>query len=332
VTIVLVHIHHPTAALWNYPGAQAERLRARAASLGVRLVVAPDEVPLAAGLEEADVLFGRGLDAESLPRARRLAWNQAHTVGVLGLLFPELVESPVVVTNTRGVLAVPMAEHLLGLLLALTRKLHLARDAQLRGHWSQEELAGQDPPLDELAGKTLGVVGLGGVGTALAARASALGMRVLGVRRHPGGPPPPGVDEVRGEDELNWLLTESAVVANCLPHTPRTRDFFGPAQFARMRPGAYFLNVGRGSTVDEAALAFALVNGHLAGAGLDVTAEEPLPPESPLWSLPQVLLTPHVAGFSPRFWESITDFFAHNLERFLDGRPLLNVVDKRAGY
>jgi D-2-hydroxyacid dehydrogenase (NADP+) len=250
----------------------------------------------------------------------------------MGALFPELVESPVVVTNARGLHAVPMAEHLLGLMLSLVRKLHLARDHQRAGHWGQEALWRGAPPYDELSGQTLGVVGLGAVGAALAVRAHALGMRVVAVRRRPESPLPPGVEEARGEADLPWLLAQSDFVADCLPHTRRTRGRFSDAEFAHLRRGAYFFNVGRGNTVDEAALVRALESGQLGGAGLDVTAEEPLPQRSPLYQLPQVLLTPHVSGTSRRFWERAGDLFVENLERFLDGRPLLNLVDKREGY
>jgi D-2-hydroxyacid dehydrogenase (NADP+) len=332
MTTILVHIYHPDLPLWNFPPELGERLRERFGPRGVRFRVAPQEVVFGEAVADADVLLGRGLDAESLARARHLRWVQLPTAGVMGALFPELVASPVVVTNARGVHAVPMAEHLLGLMLALVRKLHLARDHQRAGRWGQSELWAGEPPYDELDGKTLGIVGLGAVGSALAVRAHALGMRVLAVRRRPGQALPDGVAEARGEAELDWLLEASDFVADCLPQTPRTRGLFGDSRFARMRPGAYFLNVGRGQTVDEAALVRALENGRLAGAGLDVTAEEPLPAGSPLYSLPQVLLTPHVSGTSRRFWQRAGDLFVDNIERFLDGRPLLNVVDKREGY
>jgi phosphoglycerate dehydrogenase-like enzyme len=332
MTTILVHIHHPDFSLWSFPPELGARLRARFAERGVRFRLAPQEVEFGEAIAQADALLGRGLDAETLARATRLRWVQLPTAGVMGALFPELVESPVVLTNARGVHAVPMAEHLLGLMLALVRKIHLARDHQRAARWGQEALWGGDPPFDELDGKTLGVVGLGAVGSALAVRAHALGMRVLAVRRRPAQPLPPGVAEARGEGDLPWLLERSDFVADCLPHTRRTRRLFSDAQFADMRPGAYFLNVGRGNTVDEAALVRALESGRLGGAGLDVTAEEPLPAGSPLYSLPQVLLTPHVSGTSRRFWERAGDLFAENIERFLDGRPLRNVVDKREGY
>jgi phosphoglycerate dehydrogenase-like enzyme len=332
MTTILVHIHHPEFPLWSFPPELGARLRERFGPRGARFLVAPHEVGFADAIAGADALLGQGLEAESLARASRLRWVQLPTAGVRGALFPELVESPVVVTNARGVHAVPMAEHLLALMLALVRRLPEARDLQRAGRWGQAELWAGGPAFDELDGKTLGVVGPGAVGSALAVRAHALGMRVVAVRRRPAEPLPPGVAEARGEAELPWLLAQSDFVADCLPHTARTRGRFGAAEFAAMRPGARFLNVGRGQTVDEAALVGALESGHLAGAGLDVTAAEPLPAGSPLYALPQVLLTPHVSGTSRRFWERAGELLADNLERFLDGRPLRNVVDKREGY
>lgn len=330
MTTILVYIHHPEFSLWNFPDSLAARWRSHFEGRA-RIQVAPVEVPFEEGLGYAEVVIGR-LDRDSFPRARRLRWIQAPSAGVGGLLFPELVESPVVVTNARGVHAVPMAEHALATMLGLTRKIHRARDCQRERRWGQEELWREEPLIDELNGKTLGIVGLGAIGTALASRARSLEMRVIAVRRRPEMASPDFVEEVRGEDELPWLLGESDFVVSCLPHTRRTERLFGEEAFARMKPGAFFLNLGRGDTVEESALARALEAGRLGGAGLDVTEEEPLPAASPLYGLSNLLLTPHVAGASRRFWERAGSLFEENIERFLDGRSLLNVVDKREGY
>ncbi len=329
-TRILVHVHHPEFTLWNLPPGLGESWQERFASRGARVVVARDADSFHAELERADALVGGGLTERNFPRARRLRWIQAPSAGVGWLLFPDLVQSEVVVTNARGVHAVPMAEHLLGLMLSLVRKLHRARDFQTSRAWGQEALWKEEPLFDELAGRTLGVVGLGAVGSALAERARALGLGVLAVRRRPerGGP----ADEVRGVEELPWLLAASDFVADCLPHTRASEGLFDASAFARMRRGAYFLNVGRGSTVVEPDLVAALESGHLGGAGLDVTAEEPLPEASPLYRNPRVVLTPHVSGSSRRFWERAAALFADNIERFLDGRALLNQVDKVEGY
>jgi phosphoglycerate dehydrogenase-like enzyme len=295
------------------------------------LVVARGREPFLDALPGAQALIGGGLNRDTFPLARELEWVQTASAGVGHLLFPELVESPVVVTNARGVFSVPMAEHVLAVMLALVRKLHLSRDYQRQREWGQRALWLDTPGMSELEGRTLGIVGLGSVGSELARRARALGMRVIAVRRRPGAGAGESA-EVRGEEEVGWLLGESDFVVNSLPHTGRTHHFFDAAAFAGMKPGAFFLNVGRGKTVDEGALIAALEEGRLAGAGLDVTEEEPLPPTSPLYTLPQVLLTPHTSGTSTRFWERVAPLFEANLERFREGRPLVNIVDKREGY
>jgi len=318
--------------LWNAPadliGAWKERFGAR----GLRVIAAPHEIAFADAMRTAEVLVGHGVTPEIFRSASQLEWIQAPSAGVGHLLFPDLVASPVILTNARGVHAEPMAEHVMAMMLALVRKIHRARDHQIKEQWAQDELWKEEPLLDEIGGRTLGIVGLGAIGQALALRARAFGMRVIGLRRHASGDLPAGVDEARGPDDLSWLLSQSDFVANCLPSTAKTKHLFDRAALAAMKPGAYLFNVGRGSTIDEAALVAALQAGRLAGAGLDVTDEEPLPPSSPLYRMPQVLLTFHIAGASRRFWDRAARLFEDNVERYLDGRPLLNVVDKKEGY
>ena len=330
MTRVLIHIHHPEYALWNLPEGLAEAWNEEFADRGARIVAARDPGDFARELPSADALVGSGLTPDLFANARRLRWVQVPSAGVGHLLFPAMLERPVALTNARGVHAVPMAEHAIALLLGLVRKVHRARDFQTQRRWGQDELTKEEPYFDEVNGRVLGIAGLGAVGSALAERASALGMRVLALRRRPerGGP----AAEVRGVHDLPWLLESSDVVANCLPHTEASTSLFDAAAFARMRPGAYFLNLGRGSTVVEDELVQALESGRLAGAGLDVTAAEPLPEASPLYAHPRVLLTPHVSGTSIRYWDRASPLFRDNIERFLEGRPLLNLVDKQHGY
>jgi phosphoglycerate dehydrogenase-like enzyme len=318
--------------LWNAPadliGAWKERFGAR----GLRVVAAPHEIAFADGMRSAEILVGHGVTPEIFRSASQLKWIQAPSAGVGHLLFPDLVASPVILTNARGVHAEPMAEHVMAMMLALVRKIHRARDYQIKGEWAQDELWKEEPLLDEIGGRTLGIVGLGAIGQALAMRARAFGMRVIGLRRHAAGALPGGVDEARGPDDLPWLLAQSDFVANCLPSTAKTKHLLDAPAFAAMKPGSYLFNVGRGSTIDEAAMIAALRAGRLAGVGLDVTDEEPLPASSPLYRMPQVLLTFHVAGASRRFWDRAAGLFEDNVERYLDGRPLVNVVDKKEGY
>jgi phosphoglycerate dehydrogenase-like enzyme len=282
-------------------------------------------------LPSADVVLGYALRPRNFANAARVRWVHSTAAGVGHLLFPELVESDIVVTNARGIHARSMAEHVLGVMLAFTRRLHVARDAQHERRWTQAGLWRAEPGFAELAGSTLGIVGFGQIGRAIGQAARAFGMRVLAVRRRPQADPAPA-DEQWGPERLDELLECSDWVVLAAPHTPETDRLLGADRIARMKPGARLVNIGRGALLDEAALVEALRSGRLAGAALDVTETEPLPADSPLWSMPEVIVTPHISGVGPRFWERITAQFAGNLRRFLDGRPLENLVDKRVGY
>jgi len=282
-------------------------------------------------LPEADVVFGWAVNPQNFASAARLRWIHVSAAGVGPLLFPALVESPVVLTNGRGLHGAAMAEHTLGVILAFARKLHRARDAQHERRWRQNELWLEPPGFVSLADSTLGLVGLGAVGCEVATRARALGMRVIAVRRHPAADPAPA-HEQWGTERLGDLLGRADWVVLVPPLTDATRGMIGRDQLARMRPGAVLVNLGRGGLVDEPALIEALEHGTIAGAALDVASREPLDPESPLWRLPQVILTPHISGLGARYWERAIEMFARNLRSFVAGRPLENVVDKRAGY
>jgi phosphoglycerate dehydrogenase-like enzyme len=296
---------------------------------------APSEEVLRA-VEGAEVYFGYGFPP-ALFRAAcgdgsgSLRWVHSGAAGVGATLYREMRESPVLLTNSAGVHAVPMAETLLAMLLYFARGLDLAAAGQRERRWAAPAFEAGDAPVRELGEATLGVVGFGGVGRELARRAHALGMRVLALKRRP-AEAPPGVELLFGDDGLDRLLGESDFVAVTLPETARTRGLIGAAELARMRAGAVLLNVGRGRVVDEAALVTALEAGRLRGAGLDVFAREPLPEDSPLWGLPNVLVLPHVSATSRRFWRRQTDLMVENLRRYLRGDPLRNAVDKEAGY
>jgi phosphoglycerate dehydrogenase-like enzyme len=326
--IVLVSIFSPVA-LWNAPDAHVARLRERFD--GVRFVHARDRAATLAAAPDSDVMFTGELDAETFAAARRLRWLHSPAAGVGGMLFPEMVRSPVVMTNSRGIHADTMAEHVLAVWLALLRRLPLAVRRQAERRWSQDELSAP-PGIRTIAGRRMGVVGLGAIGGAVARRAAALGVEVHAVRRRPDAPRPEGVRSVSPPAALLDLLRTSDVVVLAAPQTAETRSLIGRAQLAAMKPDAILINVARGRLVDEAALAEALAEGRLGGAALDVTAHEPLDPASPLWDLPGVLITPHVAGMRPDLWDAVTELFAENLRRFRAGEPLLNVVDKLAGY
>ena len=324
---VLVASYGASSA-WSLPREQVEWLRAQAP--GVELVHATSDAELEAGLQGAEVAYSWRIRGAHLARAPALRWIHSPATGVGELLSPELLASPVLLTNSRGVDARPIAEHVLALVLALSRKLPQAARRQAERAWAQEEFARAPPGL--LRGKVLGLVGLGEIGREVAALAGALGLRVRAVRRRPDAPRPPQVEEVRGEDGLEWLLRGADVLVLAAPSTPRTRGLLGARALAWLPRGAVLVNVGRGDLVDEAALVAALRTGALGGAGLDVVAQEPLPPDSPLWDAPGVLLTPHTASLWPDDWPARAALFLDNLRRWQRGAPLFNLVDKAQGY
>jgi len=267
-------------------------------------------------------------DPEVFGAAERLRWVHFLWAGVERALFPALVESDVTVTNSAGVFAVPMAEHAMAMILALCRGLN--RCIRRPGDWAaiRRELSGA---LGELHGATLGVIGYGGIGRATARRARAFGVRVLAIRSRPGDSD--GVaDSIWGADRLDDLLRRSDYVLVSCPLNDRTRGLIGAREFALMKPRAVIVNLARGAVIDQDALIEALKEGRIGGAGLDVTSPEPLPPESPLWQMENVIVTPHVSGTAPSTWRYQFDLLRQNVERYVRGEPLLNVVDKKAGY
>ena len=261
-----------------------------------------------------------------------LRWIQSQSAGVEGFLaVPGLVESPIVLTNAARVYAPPLVEHVFGLLLGLTRRLQVAVPLMLARNWSDNTTTFPPTQMPELRGKTLLVAGLGGIGTEVAALGHAMGMRVIATRNNK-TPPTDIVDYVGSSAELATLAAEADVVVNCLPFTPATQNVFDAALFRVMKPTAYFINIGRGGTVDTEALTQALEEKRLAGAGLDVTRPEPLPAEHRLWLVPNVIITPHVGSTSDSERERTWLLFRENLRRFVAGEPLLSVVDKKAAY
>jgi D-2-hydroxyacid dehydrogenase (NADP+) len=227
--------------------------------------------------------------------------------------------------------AVPIAEHVMACLLALARRLpQTLRDQQERT-WRPNALIGEASPW-LIAGRTIGIIGVGTLGEAIAVRAKAFGMRVLGMRRHPGRAVPAGFDDVVGPDDRGRMLAEADVVVIAAPLTPETDRLLDAAAIAAMKPGAIVINVARGQLIDESALAGALESGRLGGAALDVFATEPLPPTSPFWTMPNVIVTPHNSGFRSGHFDAVIDLFAENLKRFERGVELLNRVDLEIGY
>jgi phosphoglycerate dehydrogenase-like enzyme len=221
----------------------------------------------------------------------------------------------------------------IAVMLALCRNHHVAARLQQQGRWDRPAvMAGTGTPIREFAGSRVAVLGLGPIGTTVARYSAALGAIVRGMRRHPAGAAAPPYEAVVGPDGLDRLLEWADFLVLAVPHTPETEHLIGPREFGLMRPESCLVNVARGGVVDEPALIEALRRGTIAGAALDVFAEEPLPPSSPLWELPNVILTPHVSGATPRYFERALALFIDNLTRYLAGQPLRNLVDPALGY
>jgi phosphoglycerate dehydrogenase-like enzyme len=326
---LVVYLPH-RQPLWRLPQGSLEEIRRRC---GARLRVdAPaDEEAFLKVLPSAEILFAWGLARRHVARAEALRWLHSPLAGVDRVLNSEILPTAIRVTSSRGVNSVAVAEHALAMMLAMTRGLADAVRAQAAGHWVQEELYSRRPPLDELHGKVLGVYGLGDIGRELAVRARGLGMRVWGLVRRP-RPKPEFVDRILASGGADTLLRGSDILVLALPLTPATHGIIGERQLKRMKTTALLINVGRGELVQESALLRALREQWIAGAGLDVFAGEPLARSSPLWKMPQVVLTPHVAGTHPLYMERAAGIFLDNLKRYLAGKPLLNEVDKTAGY
>jgi D-2-hydroxyacid dehydrogenase (NADP+) len=279
-------------------------------------------------LAEAEVLLTLStMPADLLSRAPRLKWIQLTSPGADRLVHRELFQSGIPVTTAGGIHVTPIGEYVLGMMVMLAKGWpHLFR-AQQKGEWAR--LTPQ-----ELEGRTVGVVGLGNVGQEVARLAKLLGMRVLAVRRS-GTPPESGeylVDEIFGPLDLLHLLSQSDYVVLALPLTEETHHIMGELAFQAMKPSAYLINVSPGAVVDETALVRALKVGLIAGAGLDVFESEPLPPESELWRLHNVIISPHIAGETPHYNEGAVALFCENLRRYLADEPLLNLVDPQRGY
>jgi phosphoglycerate dehydrogenase-like enzyme len=306
-------------------GALGEALRdsARSAFPEREYKVWAREEEFVAGIEEAEALLAFRPPRGHWARAHRLRLLQMVGAGVDSVLpAPDLPER-VAITNARGIHEPEMSEFTLALILAVAKQIPRATTQQREHAWK---------PFGphRLSGRTLGVLGLGAIGHAVARRAAALGMRVIGTKRHP--EPLAGVDEVLPASETRRVLEESDVVVVVVPRTPETAGLLDADAIAAMKPGAQLVNISRGGIVDEAALAKALRGGALSGAAFDVFEEEPLPPSNPLWDTPNLLITPHVAGFSREYMGRLAGIFFENIRRLERGESLVNLVDRDKGY
>ena len=312
--------------LHGFGPAEQEKIRraapGRSIIFGRTAEIAPDVY------RGAEVVCGWNAQAAELCLAEgsKLRWVQTWSAGIDSLPLERLRQRGVLLTDAAGVHAIAVAETALAHMLGLTRGIHLAVRSQTAGEWTRPSA------LPELYGKTALIVGAGSIGARIAELARAFGMRTIGIRRTPA--PHPAFDRVEGMDGLDQALAESDYVINVLPDTPETRGIFDEARLGLMKPTAFFINVGRGSAVVTEALVRALRERRIAGAGLDVFEEEPLPAGHPLWELDNVILTPHTAGHTNRLKERVADLFAANLEIYLRGETdrLINLVNYDKGY
>jgi D-2-hydroxyacid dehydrogenase (NADP+) len=317
-------------ALWIAPPWFAERLRREFPDIEVDQLNSYENVEQ--HIADVEILFGISIRPEQFLAARKLRWIHSQAAAVHQLMFPELVNSDVIITNARDVHGPVVAEQVIAMMFALAKRIPAAVRFQQKHLWGQDAFSRGRSHSRELASATLGLVGLGSIGRNVAKHASALGMRVIAVREHPDKEKPQYVDEVLPTSKLQELLTQSDYVVLSTPVTPETKGMIGAPQLAAMKPDAFLLNVGRGPLIDEAALVEILRQHKIGGAALDVFDQEPLPPESPLWDLEDLLITPHTAGISEKMWERHYVLFSDNLRRYLSGQPLLGLVDKRSGY
>ena len=291
---------------------------------GIDLVVAEDEAQAAAAIPSADAALGR-LTPALLARAERLRWLQVPQIAPpADYFFPELVRHPLTATNMREIFNDHIGAQVMAYILAFARDLDHYMRRQARREWAPKPL---DSGVMHLPDATLLIVGLGGIGLETARLAAAFGMTVLATDARRAGTAP-HVAELHGPEALDGLLSRADFVVLTVPHTPATEGFMDRARFRRMKPGAFFINIGRGPTTKLDDLVAALDAGEIAGAALDVFETEPLPPDHRLWTMDRVILTPHTAGYGPFLDERRYAILRDNARAFAEGRPLINVVDK----
>jgi phosphoglycerate dehydrogenase-like enzyme len=327
-TKLLICVWH-AFSLWNPPPEMPARIRARWPEM--RVVHLPHYDHLMDEVPDTDIFVGFSLRPEQFLLARKLKWLHSTAAGVGQLMYPELRKSGIEVTNASGVHRIPMAEHILGILIALARRFPDCFRYQQRSLWAQRELWNAPIRPRELRGQVLLFIGFGAIGREVAKIIRPLGMRVWAVTRS--GRAEEGLaEQVFPASKLDEVLPQADFVVLAAPETPETRKMIGPREFGLMKPSVYFLNVSRGALVDEPALISVLEQRKIAGAALDVASQEPLPPENPLWKLDNAFITPHMSAVSEHLWERQTDLLMENLERWFAGDELLNRVDLNRGY
>ena len=304
-----------------YPAVDENELRAiQSVSSEVEIQNVENDAQALEIIGEVDAMYGR-ITPELLARAKKLRWIQTPMAGLEHYMFPALAESDVTLSNMQGIYSDNIADHVMGYILMFARGFHIFLRQQLERNWET------DVPVLHLADTTLGVIGLGGIGTAVAKRGAAAEMRVIATNAVE-IEKPDFVDTLWGIDQLDALLAEADFVVSCVPHTPETFKLINADQLKQMKKTAYLINISRGVVVDLAALTAALETGEIGGAGLDVFETEPLPADHPLWGMENVIITPHTAGAGPHTTDRRVEVVTGNLRRFVTGEPVRNIVDK----
>jgi phosphoglycerate dehydrogenase-like enzyme len=315
--------------IWTLPDWAVEELRTNFPDFEIVKLTSRDR--LFDELPETDILFAWAVREDQIRAAKRLKWIHTGMAGLNWILIPTVVNSDILVSSSKGVHAIPIAEHTISLMLAFSRRLVDCVDAQRQGIWNRREIWGRTASFDELYGKVVGIFGLGALGVEIGRRARAFGMRVVGFKRNP-DVKPDVAEAVYAPSMLDEILPSLDYLVIASPLTPETRNRIGRRQLDLMKASAFIVNVARGEIIDQEALVHALNSGRIAGAGLDVFVPDPLPDGHPLFSTRNLILTPHTSGVSHMLWRRVMDIWIENIRRFLNGRDLINQVDKTRGY
>jgi phosphoglycerate dehydrogenase-like enzyme len=325
---LLICVRHPFDQ-WNAPDWFPKRLSHEFPQVNV--VHLPDYTRVDEEIGDAEIVIAWSIRPEQVAAAKKLRWIHSPAAAVHQLIFPELVNSDVILTNAREVHGPVVTEHVIALIFALAKKIPGSVRLQEKHVWGQQILWDELPRVREVAGATVGLIGLGSIGRSVAKSAKALGMRVIAVREHP-EKGSEGADVVFGPAQIDEVFRQADYVVLAAPVTASTKAIESAERLALMKLDACLINVGRGPLVDELALAAALRDKKIGAAALDVFPKEPLAADSPLWDVPNLLITPHTAALTDKLWERHYTLFSENLRRYLNGKPLLAVVDKRKGY
>ncbi|MCC6485619.1 MAG: D-2-hydroxyacid dehydrogenase [Armatimonadetes bacterium] len=323
LNVLIWMAHHLEAS--DIIAGYVERVRKVFEGHCVRVVQSADAQP--EGLEDVEVLVTWGVRPDALQKMKKLEWIQFGSAGINHALTPELLATKIRLTTQKGVFAVPIAEHVMAMILSLCRRLDFFARSQGEHRWTREAPGRR---IREFQNATVGIVGMGHIGREVARRCRALGARTVATRSRSASEDEADLWVERSD--IGPLLLESDFTVLCVPQTPESQCLIGPSALAQMKPGSVLVNISRGSVVDQSALLEALASGHLGGACLDVFEQEPLAPDSPLWDMPQVIITPHVSGTTPHYGERGAANVAANLNAFLSGQEMPTEYLRSRGY